>query len=108
MTGYVGWWCNIEREAGKQKQKQKFSKPNQREAAKISFLKKYYPDVHSTPDGTNRLREERTVQENNATPSSFSNAFTDKRACGAKLFYFLQNEKQMVHTVQNLFHLKRK
>ena len=64
---YVGWWRNIEGEADKLNKRKSVKGNLQREAAKISFLKKFYPDAHNTPGDTRKLR-----MESSATPSSMT------------------------------------
>ena len=85
---HVGWWRNS-LTADKLKIKESVPGNLQREAAKITFLKKFYPDTHNTPGGTRKLR-----RESSAKPSRM--IVLDGKAC------------EPIIKIANLFPPKRK
>jgi hypothetical protein len=67
LVGYVGWWRMVEKEGEKEglakdKDRRKEGDRKRKTDAKVSFLKQYYPEAHSSPGGslkiTNNIRKQ--------------------------------------------------
>ena len=61
LVGLVGWWRRVEAEAEKE-MKVKFKKETGNQS-KISFIRKFFPDVSNSPGGSQTIR--RRENENN-------------------------------------------
>ena len=61
LIGFVGWWRRVEKEeeregVARDQNRRKKDDRKRKSDAKVSFLKQNYPDAHSTPGGTLRIR----------------------------------------------------
>jgi hypothetical protein len=58
LVGLVGWWRRLELENEKDESKRRKLEEDRRrkEANKLEFLRKFYPNISTTPGGSERLR----------------------------------------------------
>ena len=72
LVGFVGWWRRVEKEGEKEGVIKKMVQEEEdgrrmKVQAKISFLKKFFPDAHSSPGGSDKLEktEDKTNRQMN-------------------------------------------
>ena len=66
MTGLVGWWRRVERDGEREgnemmKQTRLLEERAGKQACKLSFIQKFFPDSNLSPGGSGRLRGRRVT-----------------------------------------------